>query len=189
MLATKQFALYLSLTFFFFCSGFMYLSAAPTATQSATSTKATLSPTATPTRCPIATFEPLWVEPVTSPTDQLTQTITIRIGNGEAVTVTAESGLFALTGDFDAYNNPAEVEINLLPDTTHHLSVKARVEEREQGGCPFGGYVLSTTQDRFSNPLLIMQQSSSTLTATPTTTPTATETQKPTVLYLPIIKK
>ncbi|MGB0387535.1 MAG: hypothetical protein ACPGWR_22175, partial [Ardenticatenaceae bacterium] len=128
MLVRKQFALYLSLTFFFLCGGLIipHLSAAPTATQSATSTKTTPSPTPTaiPTLCPIATFEPLWVEPVTSPTDQLTQTITIRIGNGEAVTVTAESGLFALTGDFNAYNNPAEVEINLLPDTTHHLTVQ-----------------------------------------------------------------
>jgi len=51
--------------------------------------------TPTPTLCPLATPEPLWVDLVTSPTDQLTQTITVYLGNGEAVTVTAESLLFS----------------------------------------------------------------------------------------------
>ena len=47
--------------------------------------------------CPQATPELLQVEPVTSPTDLLAQAITVRMGNCEAVTITAESGTF--TGD------------------------------------------------------------------------------------------
>jgi hypothetical protein len=40
------------------------------------------------------TPEPLWLDPVTSPTGELDQTIVVYIGNGETVTVTWESGTF-----------------------------------------------------------------------------------------------
>lgn len=115
----------------------------------------TVSPT--PTRCPSTTPEPLWVEPVISPTHLLTQTITVRIGNGEAVTVTAESGVFTATGSFNAYGNPARVTIDLLPGVTHNLQVQARVRKVEQAGCMYGGYTLGTWRDRYGQPLVIAQ--------------------------------
>jgi hypothetical protein len=114
----------------------------------------TLSPT--PTRCPSATPEPLWIEPVISPTGLLIQTLAVRIGNGEAVTVTAESGVFTATGSFSVYG-PALVPIDLLPETTHHLAVQARVRTVYQSGCKYGGYMLSTSRDRNGAPLVIEQ--------------------------------
>src|SRR5690606_7060258 len=57
--------------------------------------------------CPIATPEFFTVEPVTSPTDLLSQTITVDLGNGEMITITAESGVF--TAPFDTF--PKEIEI------------------------------------------------------------------------------
>lgn len=107
--------------------------------------------------CPVPTLEPLWVEPVISPTDLLTQTITVWIGNGETVTVTAESGVFTITGDFDVYGNPALVTIDLLPGVTHHLTVTAWVKEVWQNGCKYGGYTRGTQDDRYGQPLTIIQ--------------------------------
>jgi hypothetical protein len=46
---------------------------------------------------------------------QFTQVITVHLGHGEAVTVTARSGAFVITGDFDAYFHPASVTVALLP--------------------------------------------------------------------------
>jgi hypothetical protein len=91
--------------------------------------------TPTPTICPQATPEPLWVEPVLSHTHRLTATVVVYIGHGEAVTVTAESGAFVQEGSFDAYAHPARVEVALLPGVTHHLEVCARVQRIEQWGC------------------------------------------------------
>jgi hypothetical protein len=116
---------------------------------------ATPSPTAT--MCPQATPELFWVEPVMSPTDLLTQTVTVRIGNGEAVTVTAESGTFVVTGTFGAYGAPALVPVDLLPGVTHHLEVQARVRTVYQWGCRYGGYTLYTSRDRYGQPLVIEQ--------------------------------
>lgn len=112
----------------------------------------------TQTVCPFGTAEPLWVEPVTSPTDKLSQTIVVRIGYGEEVTVLTESGTFTATGNFDAYSNPALVEITLLPNTVHNIQVSARVRTITTGGCPYGGYTLTTTTDRQGAPLTIVQQ-------------------------------
>jgi hypothetical protein len=113
--------------------------------------------TLTPTLCPVATPEPLWVEPITSPADQLTQTITVYLGNGEAVTVTAESGTFAAPGNFDAFANPARVDVALLANTVHHLRVFGKVRTVEWDGCVYGGYTLSTIWDRYGGPLVITQ--------------------------------
>lgn len=118
----------------------------------------TITPSPTPIWCPTATPEPLWVEPVVSPTDLLTQTITVRIGNGEAVTVTAESGVFTATGSFNAYSRPAQVTIGLLPAITHHLDVWAKVRRVERWGCVYGDYTLHTARDRDGQPLTIVQQ-------------------------------
>ena len=106
-----------------------------------------------PTECPVATPEFFTVEPVTSPTDQLTQVITVDLGNGETITVTTESGVF--TAPFDTF--PKEIAIDLLPNTTHNLTVEGRVREVVQGDCTYGGYVLSTTTDRNAAPLVIEQ--------------------------------
>ena len=148
----------------------------PTRTRSSLPSKqtATISPTGTPTAtsemqatgtappttpfCPFATAEPLWVDPVTSPTDQLSQVIVVRIGNGEEVTVDTESGRFTVTGVFGPYGNPATVEITLLPNTVHHLTVFAKVKKIvHANGCLYGDYDLSTTVDRQGAPLTIVQ--------------------------------
>ncbi len=105
------------------------------------------------TECPVATPEFFTVEPVTSPTDQLTQIITVDLGLGEAITITTESGTF--TAPFDEF--PKEIEITLLPNTTHNLTVEGRVGQAFQGDCVYGGYTLSTTTDRNGQPLVIEQ--------------------------------
>lgn len=105
------------------------------------------------TECPAATPEFFTVEPVTSPTDQLTQVITVDLGNGETITVTTESGVF--TAPFDTF--PKEITIDLLPNTTHNLTVEGKVREVVQGDCTYGGYVLSTTTDR-NGALLVIEQ-------------------------------
>jgi hypothetical protein len=115
----------------------------------------TVTPTAavtvTPINCPQATPEFLWVEPVTSPTDQLTQTVTVHMGNLEVVTITAESGVFTATGQ------PAHVEVALLPDRNHHLQVVAKVTEIWTDGCQYGGYTLHARRDKNDNLLIIEQ--------------------------------
>jgi hypothetical protein len=111
--------------------------------------------TITPTFCPPPTPEPLWVDPVISPTDQLTQIITVYIGYGVEVTVTTESGTYTMTGDFSAYTNPARVEINLLPNTINHVQVTAKVMSGGNG-CTYS-YTLTTTRDKNGNPLDIAQ--------------------------------
>lgn len=112
-----------------------------------------------PTFCPPPTPEPLWVDPVTSPTDQLTQVVTVYIGFGEAVTIETESGTFTVTGDFNHIANPAIIEISLLPNTVHHLKVIASVKSGLHGfnDCTYGGYTLSTTNDKNGDPLTIVQ--------------------------------
>ena len=132
------------------------------------------------------------MEPVTSPTDLLSQTLIVRIGNGDAVTVTTASGVFTRTGVFGTYGNPAEVELSLLADTTHHLSVAAHVRRvTNWGGCVYGDYTLSTDRDRNGAPLVIRQITApDTATATATVTPSATPTVTPQprqLHYLPLI--
>lgn len=110
--------------------------------------------TPTPVLCPQATPEFFYVEPVTSPTDLLSQVITVDLGNGETITITTESGTF--TAPFDTF--PKGIEITLLPNTTHNLTVQGKVKEIVQGECTYGGYMLETTRDRDGNPLVIEQK-------------------------------
>jgi hypothetical protein len=132
--------------------------------------------------CPQATPEPLQVEPVTSPTNQTSQVITVRIGNGDSVTVTGESGSFTVTGDF-SISNPALVTVPLLANTTHHLTVSAHVRSIVgPNGCGYGNYTLTTSHDRLGAPLTIVQ---STGTNTPTPTVTSTPTRTPTLTRTP----
>ena len=170
-------------------------SATPTGTATTTPTPtptATATPTITPTStfCPQPTPEPLWVEPVISPTDLLSQTLIVRIGNGDAVAVTTASGVFTRTGDFGTYGNPAAVEMLLLADTTHQLAVAAHVRRViNWGGCVYGDYTLSTDRDRNGAPLIIRQitvPDTATPTATPSATPTITP-QSQRLHYLPLI--
>ena len=118
----------------------------------------TLQPTETAepsaTYCPQATSEPFSVDPVTSPTDQLTQVINVYIGNGEEVRVVTESGTFTATGSVGTFL----VEISLLPNTVHHLEVFAKVRQvTSWDGCVFGGYTLRATTDNQGAPLTIVQ--------------------------------
>lgn len=103
--------------------------------------------------CPEATPEYFDVQPVTSPTSELKQTITAELGNAEIITVTTESGTFTAPGGY-----PAAIEIMLLPNTVHHLEVTGRVKEVQQGDCTYGGYELTTTRDRNGNELVIEQK-------------------------------
>ena len=124
-----------------------------------TATTATPSATETPTRaaCPVATPEPFWVDPVTSPTDQFFQTITVHIGNGQRVEVIAESGEYAM--EVFGPSSTAQLDVRLYPSTTTHLEVVAYVRVIESPtGCTYGGYSLRTTVDRFGAPLTIVQQ-------------------------------
>jgi hypothetical protein len=109
---------------------------------------------AAPLDClPPPTSEPLWVDPVTSPTTLFTETLRVALGRGRAITVASEAGTVAVTGTFDAYT-PASVTVPLLPRTTHHLGVSGLVEY--ETGC---FYTLSTNSDRNSHPLTIVQVS------------------------------
>ncbi len=85
--------------------------------------------------------------------------IVVYIGNGEAVTVTCESGTFAERGNFASHGRPAQVPVDLLRDTIHHLTVYGKVQQFEYNGCVYGGYTLSTGWDRFGDPLTIVQYS------------------------------
>jgi len=134
------------------------------------------TPSPSPTLCPQATPEALFVDPVTSPTELLSQSIKVYIGNGDVVTVTTVSGAFSAMGDFST-SNPASVNVTLLPNTTHDLVVVAHVALRPgPGGCTYGGYTLTTTRDRNGAPLTIVQQSP---TLPPGVTPSPTATLKP----------
>ena len=105
----------------------------------------------TPTYCPVATPEPFYVEPETSPTYIRFQTIAVYLGNSEAITVTAESGEFSIPCD----SNNCPVRISLLPNVVHHLTVYGKVRTFNNG-CTYGGYTLSTTRDRYGKPLIIL---------------------------------
>ncbi|MBA3471070.1 MAG: hypothetical protein H0T53_15655 [Herpetosiphonaceae bacterium] len=133
----------------------------------------TVTPSSTPTPypCPTGTPAPLWVEPVISPTGLLTQTITIYAGSALTVTVSSEAGVVAQTS---GSTWPARITVDLLPQTTHHLTVQAQIPRLTVGGCVSGGYTLQTTRDKQGNLLTIVQSSGP--TATPTLPPTPTTT-------------
>ncbi len=144
-----------------------------TATVTPSNTPApTTSPTVT--QCPVATQEPLWVDPVLSPTNLLTQTITIYAGRALTVTVSSEAGVVIQTV---GSTWPARITIDLLPETAHHLTVKAEIVRTVVNGCAYGGYSLQTTRDRYGSLLTIVQSGSATVT--PTVTPSSTPTAYP----------
>jgi len=126
-----------------------------TAAPVAPRASATPSPTATscapPPRVPARTPEPFYVDPVTSPTDLYTQTVTVYLGRGRQIDIVSEAGTVITTGVFSAYI-PAHVPIALLPGITHHLTVYGRVEYAT--GC---FYTLQTSHDRYGGLLVIDQ--------------------------------
>ena len=95
------------------------------------------------------------MDPVTSPTNELTQMIVVGMGNMKEATVITESGTF--TGSSTA--DTVRITIDLLPDVVHSLEVKAVVREIDRGGCSYVGYTLSTTKDAQGEPLTIEQVS------------------------------
>ena len=102
---------------------------------------------------PPPTPEPLWVDPVTSPTSLLSQTLKVYLGRGRQITVLSEAGATTVTGTFSS-TTPALVTIPLLPNTTHNLLVQGRVEYIS--GC---FYTLNARTDRYGAPLVIAQES------------------------------
>lgn len=120
---------------------------------------ATTEPTSAPSPSPTAgcqnpaTPEPLWVNPVVSPTNLLTQKISVTLGRGREISITSEVGTVTQQGDF-TIANPAEIEIALLPNAQNHLLVVGKVEYTP--GC---FYTLQTQIDRVGNPLVILQNS------------------------------
>jgi hypothetical protein len=100
---------------------------------------------------PVPTPETLAVEPVTSPTMLLTQTLRVRLGSGRRVTVTSEAGTTSFAGAFSsAFLSP--LPIPLRRNVTHHVIVTGQVEYR--AGCY---YTLSRTVDKNGAPLIIVQ--------------------------------
>lgn len=129
----------------------------------------TLVPSPSPTSgCPIpATPEPLWVDPVISPTNLLSQKISVTLGRGRAITVTDEAGTVTQQGQFSTAA-PVEIEIPLLPNSQNNLVVTGSVEYA--AGC---NYTLETRIDRVGNPLVIVQSGAVTVPAPETPTPAA----------------
>ena len=108
-----------------------------------------------PPPAPFPTPEPLWVDPVTSPTTLFTQTIRVTLGRGRIITVTSEAGTVTSTLHVSGTNYmPFVATIPLLPRVTHHLHVTGLVEY--SAGC---FYTLSTQSDRNGKPLTIVQVS------------------------------
>ena len=100
---------------------------------------------------PVPTPETLAVEPVTSPTMLLTQTLWVRLGSGRRVTVTSEAGTTSFVRVFSsAFLSP--LNIPLQRNVTHHVIVTGQVEY--QTGCY---YTLSRTVDKNGAPLIIVQ--------------------------------
>ena len=159
-------------------------SSVPTLTPTATST-ATATPT--PTICPQATAERFAVDFV-SPTDLLTQTLGVRIGNGDRVSITAPTGVYTATGTF-SFDNPAAVTVDLEKDFVNTLRVAAHVRPiGPVGGCMYGNYTLSED-------VVIVQGAGRIPTITPTGTPTPTTTPTPTLAiatfegFLPFVRR
>ncbi len=125
--------------------------AQPSQPATSVATHSGASPQPAPTYpCPLPTPELLEVDPVTSPTEALSQVVTVHMGNMEAATITVESGVFAAPDGV--------VTVDLRPNMAHHLEVTARVRQTTgAGGCTYGGYTLSTTRDRTGAPLVIVQ--------------------------------
>ena len=100
---------------------------------------------------PVPTPETMALDPVTSPTTLLAQTLQVRLGNGRLVTVSSEAGTTVFTSTFSSvFLSP--LPIPLLRNVTHHVNVAGQVEYRT--GCY---YVLNRSVDKNGAPLTIVQ--------------------------------
>lgn len=136
----------------------------------------TLAASPSPTSgCPIpATPEPLWVNPVVSPTNLLSQKISVTLGRGRAITITSEAGTVAQHGEFSTAR-PVELKVPLVPNATNNLVVTGQVEYAP--GC---SYTLQTRVDRTGQPLVIVHQGGVlTVQDTPTPPPAGTVYLRP----------
>ncbi|MBI4672529.1 MAG: hypothetical protein HY741_12800 [Chloroflexi bacterium] len=128
---------------------------------------------ATPT-CPNpATPEPFWVDPVVSPTNLLSQKISVTLGRGREISIANEAGTITQRGEFSVAQ-PVVIEAPLRPNATNHLVVSGKVEYAP--GC---FYTLSTQIDRLGNPLVIVQSSAGNLTPSVTAPAPGTVYLKP----------
>src|SRR5581483_7167326 len=117
--------------------------------------------------CPSpATPEPLWVDPVVSPTDLLTQNISVTLGRGREISISNEAGTVTQRGEF-SIAQPVVLQVPLAPNTTNHLLVTGQVEY-----APNCFYTLQTRVDRTGKPLVIAQTGAPPPLLTPTLTPT-----------------
>ena len=153
---------------------------APTNTPTPT---ATITPSSTPTQTSCGVDTPL-VDPVTSPTDQLQQTITgqARLTGRRSLGICGEGGCAGCVfGPPACTGSTFSVPVPLAPNQVNHLTVCA--------GDPCGPPVC-TSLDRTGLPLVIVQVQQVTpahtpTAATPTGTPTATITPPPTLTPTP----
>jgi hypothetical protein len=133
--------------------------------------------TPTPYPCPQATSEIFYVEPIPATTDESTITLHVTLGNLEEITVITESGTYtSTTGD---------VEVTLLPESTNHFEVRGKVKQTgPAGGCQYGGYTLTTTNDRTGNPLVIEQTEATVGEPDPGPSPTFCPQATPELFYV-----
>lgn len=141
-------------------------------TDAPTDVPTSVPPTAAPTiptpTCPgPATPEPLWVDPVISPTDELSQKVSVILGRGKQISITSEGGTISLQGDFST-GRPVALDVPLAPNLENHLVVSGTV-----GYAPGCEYTLQTRVDRNGAPLVIVQNSALTppTSAAPVTPP------------------
>ncbi len=161
---------------------------APTRVSAVTPTASPVPPSATPTALPPtatvvttvtalplptaacanpATPEPLWVDPVVSPTNLLTQEISVTLGRGRQVSVTSNAGTVTQQGEF-SIAQPVVLQVPLAPNVTNELLVTGKVEY-----APDCFYTLQTRVDRTGKPLVIVQSASAAISLTPTVAATA----------------
>jgi len=101
---------------------------------------------------PLPTPEALNVKAVKSPTQLLTQTLSVALGNGRIITASSEGGI-TFSGVFSSpLPVPMPITIKLAPRTTNHVVVTGLVEYSPQ--C---FYTLSRTVDENGAPLTIVQ--------------------------------
>lgn len=127
----------------------------------------TPTPIATATMCPLATQEIFIIDPVTTPTSELSQTLVVRLGHGEWVRATGPGGTVTVTSpDPDGF---FRVTVPLAANATNDILVEGKVALVGTPGetCVYGGYIMSRT--------VTIVQESDTATATPTPTSTPVE--------------
>jgi hypothetical protein len=135
----------------------------PTATALTTVTALPLPTTSCPNP---ATPEPLWVDPVVSPTNLLTQAISVTLGRGREISITSNAGTVTQQGEF-SIAQPVVLQVALAPNISNELLVTGKVEY-----APNCFYTLQTRVDRMGQPLVIVQTSD----AAPSVTPAASVT-------------